>query len=65
VVGETIREIVDSGAWQLRHLTGPDAAGFLAWRRSMSDEQWVDWGAQSDEAWVATVRRSFGLNVKL
>ena len=65
VVGETIHEIVDSGTWQLRHLTGPDAAGFLAWRRSMSDEQWIDWGAQSDEAWVATVRRSFGLNVKL
>ena len=65
VVGDKIREIVDSGTWQLRHPTGPDAAGFLAWRRSMSDEQWVDWGAQGDEAWVATVRRSFGLNVKL
>jgi len=65
VVGDKIREIVESGTWQLRHPTGPDAAGFLAWRRSMSDEQWVDWGAQSDEAWVATVRRSFGLNVKL
>jgi NAD(P)-dependent dehydrogenase (short-subunit alcohol dehydrogenase family) len=65
VVGEKIREIVDSGTWQLRHPVGPDAAGLLAWRTSMTDEQWVDWGAQSDESWVAAVRQNFGLDVKL
>lgn len=65
VVGEKIRDIVDSGTWQLRHPVGPDAAGFLAWRGSMTDEQWVDWGAQSDEAWLASVSQTFGLNVKL
>ena len=65
VVGEKIRDIVDSGTWQLRHPVGPDAAGFLAWRASMTDEQWVDWGAQSDESWVAAVRQTFGLDVKL
>jgi NAD(P)-dependent dehydrogenase (short-subunit alcohol dehydrogenase family) len=65
VVGEKIREIVDSGTWQLRHPVGPDAAPLLAWRASMTDEQWVDWGAQSDEAWVASVRQMFGLEVKL
>jgi NAD(P)-dependent dehydrogenase (short-subunit alcohol dehydrogenase family) len=65
VVGEKIREIVDSGTWQLRHPVGPDAAGFLAWRASMTDERWVDWGAQSDEQWVAAVRKDFGLEVKL
>jgi NAD(P)-dependent dehydrogenase (short-subunit alcohol dehydrogenase family) len=27
VVGEKIRDIVESGTWQLRHLAGPDAAG--------------------------------------
>jgi NAD(P)-dependent dehydrogenase (short-subunit alcohol dehydrogenase family) len=52
VVGEMIREIVESGSWKLRHPVGPDAEGFLAWRGSMSDEQWVEWGAISDEQWV-------------
>lgn len=65
VVGEKIREIVGSGTWQLRHPVGPDAAGLLAWRTSMSDEQWVDWGALSDEQWVSYVRENFKLNVSL
>lgn len=65
VVGEKIREIVESGTWQLRHPVGPDAAGLLAWRASMSDEQWVDWGALTDEQWVAYVRENFKLNVSL
>jgi len=65
VVGEKVREIVDGGSWQLRYPTGPSAAGYLAWRASLSDEQWVEWGAQSDEEWVAGVRKTFGLNVKL
>jgi hypothetical protein len=65
VVGEKSREIVDSGTWQLRHPAGPDAVGLLAWRASMTDEQWVDWGAQSDEAWVRSVHQILGLDVKL
>ena len=65
VVGDKIREIVDSGTWQLRHPVGPDAEGFLAWRASMTDEQWVEWGALSDEQWVAYVRQNFHLNVSL
>jgi len=65
VVGEKIREIVDSGTWQLRHPVGPDALGLLAWRTSMTDEQWVEWGATTDEQWVAHVRQNFGLNVSL
>jgi hypothetical protein len=39
--------------------------GFLAWRASMSDEQWVEWGAISDEQWVEYVRQNFHLNVSL
>lgn len=49
VVGEKILEIVDSGTWKLRHPVGPDAAGLLGWRASMSDEQWVDWGTMTDD----------------
>ena len=65
VVGEKILEIVESGTWKLRHPVGPDAEGFLAWRASMSDEQWVEWGAISDEQWVDYVRQNFHLNVSL
>ncbi|MFZ0662702.1 MAG: SDR family oxidoreductase [Acidobacteriaceae bacterium] len=65
VVGEKIREIVDSGTWQLRHPVGPDAERFLGWRTSMSDEQWVEWGAMTDDQWVAYIRQNFHLNVSL
>jgi len=65
VVGDKIRDIIDSGTWTLRHPVGPHAAGFLQWRASLTDEQWVEWGALSDEEWVAYVRSTFGLNVSL
>lgn len=65
VVGEKILDIVDSGTWQLRHPVGPDAASLLGWRASMTDEQWVEWGALTDEEWVAYVRKNFQLNVSL
>jgi NAD(P)-dependent dehydrogenase (short-subunit alcohol dehydrogenase family) len=41
-VAEKILEIAQSGTWQLRHLVGPDAGAVIAWRRGMTDEQWVD-----------------------
>ena len=28
---------------------------FLAWRASMNDEQWVEWGALPDDAWYERV----------
>jgi NAD(P)-dependent dehydrogenase (short-subunit alcohol dehydrogenase family) len=65
VVGDKIREIVESGTWQLRHLVGPDAAGLLDWRASMTDEQWIEWGTLTDDQWVAYVRENFHLNVSL
>jgi NAD(P)-dependent dehydrogenase (short-subunit alcohol dehydrogenase family) len=65
VVGERIRDIVDSGTWTLRHLVGPDASGFLHWRASLIDEQFVGWGAMTDDEWVAYVRGTFSLNVSL
>jgi NAD(P)-dependent dehydrogenase (short-subunit alcohol dehydrogenase family) len=65
VVGEKVREIVDTGTWQLRHPVGPDSAALLAWRASMSDEQWVEFGAISDEEWVNYFRQNFHLNVSL
>jgi hypothetical protein len=38
-----------SGDWQLRHPVGPDAAPTIAWRKGMTDEQWVDLHSADDE----------------
>ena len=65
VVAQKIREIVDSGTWQLRHRVGLDAEPFLAWRASMNDEDWVQWGAQGNSDWVKAVKSDFGMDLKL
>jgi NAD(P)-dependent dehydrogenase (short-subunit alcohol dehydrogenase family) len=65
IVGEKVREIVERDTWKLRHPVGPDADGLLGWRASMSDEQWVEWGAISDEKWVEEARQNFQLNASL
>ena len=31
-----------SDSWQFRHPVGPDAIPMIAWRKGMTDEQWVD-----------------------
>jgi hypothetical protein len=64
VVADKIRDIIESGTWQLRHPVGPDAEPFLAWRTSMSNEAWVDWGAADDEAWYERVQTDFGLDAR-
>jgi NAD(P)-dependent dehydrogenase (short-subunit alcohol dehydrogenase family) len=65
VVGQKVREIIESGTWQLRHPVGPDAEPFLAWRNSMNDEMWVQWSAQSDSDWLKSVKADFGMDLKL
>ena len=62
IVAEKIREIVESGTLKLRHPVGPDAEAFLAWRASLNDEEWVEWGALPDEAWYERVGKDFGLD---
>ncbi|MEO6720870.1 MAG: hypothetical protein ABIN67_10895 [Ferruginibacter sp.] len=57
-------EIAESISWQLRYSVGPDAVPFLGRRASMTDEQWIDWNAQSDEDWCKAVETDFGLNVR-
>jgi NAD(P)-dependent dehydrogenase (short-subunit alcohol dehydrogenase family) len=64
VVAEKIREIIESGTEKLRHPVGPDAEGFLGWRTSMTDEDWVAWGALPDEAWYERVGKDFGLDAR-
>ena len=64
LVAEKIREIIESGTWQLRHPVGPDAAPFLDWRKSMTDEEWVDLHAADDETWYQRMERDFGLAIR-
>ncbi len=65
LVAQKVRDIVESGTWQLRHPVGPDAEPFLAWRGSMNDEKWIHWGAQSDSDWLKAVKADFGMDLKL
>ena len=64
IVAEKIREIIGSGTFKLRHPVGPDAEAFLAWRASLNDEQWVEWGALPDDAWYERVANDFGLDAR-
>ena len=64
VVADKILEIANNETWQLRHPAGPDALPFLQWRASMTDEQWVDWNAATDEEWYNAVETTFGLNAR-
>lgn len=65
VVAEKIESLAGNGHDKLRHPVGPDAEPFLAWRRSMSDEEWVAFGAADDETWRARIHRDFGLTLDL
>jgi NAD(P)-dependent dehydrogenase (short-subunit alcohol dehydrogenase family) len=64
LVAEKIREIIESGSWQLRHPVGPDAEPFLAWRKAMTDEQWVDLHGADDETWYSRMERDFGMAIR-
>jgi hypothetical protein len=59
-----VRRVIESGTWQLRHFSGPDAEPYVGWRASLNDEQWVAWNALDDEAWYAAVERDFGINAR-
>jgi NAD(P)-dependent dehydrogenase (short-subunit alcohol dehydrogenase family) len=65
LVGNQIRQIVESGSWQLRYLVGPDAAQILQWRTSLSDEEWVTWGAMTDDEWRQRMKTEFGLDLSV
>lgn len=58
LVAEKVLEIEQSGTWQLRHPVGPDAAGLIAWRKGMSDEEWVDLHSSDDEEFERKMGRS-------
>jgi len=65
LVAQKILEIAESGTWQLRHLVGPDAVPLLEWRKSFSDEEWVELNASDDETWSRRMGLDLGLNTDL
>jgi NAD(P)-dependent dehydrogenase (short-subunit alcohol dehydrogenase family) len=65
VVADVLRDIINGDSWQLRYPAGPDAAPIIKARAAKSDEQVVEEAAASDEAFVARVKRDFGLDLTL
>jgi NAD(P)-dependent dehydrogenase (short-subunit alcohol dehydrogenase family) len=63
-VAATILDVIESGTLTLRHPVGPGAEGFLGWRASMTDEDWVAWGALPDDDWYDRVGTDFGLDAR-
>lgn len=45
VVGTLIREIIDGDGAQLRYPSSERVAAMIAWRYSMTDEEWIDFNA--------------------
>jgi NAD(P)-dependent dehydrogenase (short-subunit alcohol dehydrogenase family) len=64
LVADKILEIAERETWILRHPVGPDAKPFLDWRASMTDEEWIERSAVSDEEWFGAIERDFGLNAR-
>jgi NAD(P)-dependent dehydrogenase (short-subunit alcohol dehydrogenase family) len=64
LVADTIRTIIESDSARFRYPVGPDAEPFLAWRASMTDEQWVEWNAADDDTWYTNVEQTFGLKAR-
>lgn len=64
IVAEKIRWIIESGTWKLRHPVGPDAEPLLAWRKGMTDEEWVDLHAADDDTWYERMESTFGMAIR-
>jgi len=64
LVAQKILDVAANGTWTLRHPVGPDAEPLLAWRKSMTDEEWIALNACDDETWYTTLERDFGFSVR-
>lgn len=64
LVADAILDIARGNSSQLRYSVGPDAEPFLAWRRGMTDEQWVEHGGLTDDAWYDRVKADFGIDLR-
>jgi NAD(P)-dependent dehydrogenase (short-subunit alcohol dehydrogenase family) len=57
LVAGKILEVADSGTWQLRHPVGPDALPFINLRKTMTDEDWIDFHASDDATFFARLAK--------
>jgi NAD(P)-dependent dehydrogenase (short-subunit alcohol dehydrogenase family) len=64
LVAEKILDIIAGSTWQLRHPVGPDAEPLLAWRRSITDEEYVDINAADDDTWYRQMEHRFGRSIR-
>jgi len=64
VVAEKIREIIESGTWQLRHPVGPGAAPLLEMRKATSDEEYIGLHGADDDTWYERMERSTKLSIR-
>lgn len=64
VIGDLVRDLVANENWTLRHPGGPDAAGILARRAAMTDEQVLQLNALDDDTWCDIMEKQVGLNVR-
>ena len=65
VVGDQIRQIIESGSWRLRYPAGPYAPRVFSWRAKTSDEEWVSLFGGSDTEFAEAVKRGLGIDVTL
>ena len=64
LVAEKILEVFTTGTWHLRHPVGPDSVPFLNWRKSMTDEEWVELNSVDDETWYQRIQHDFGMDTR-
>ncbi len=62
IVAQKILEIAQSDSWQFRHPVGPDAEPLIAWRKGMTDRQWVDLHSADDGTFQQLMGASTGGN---
>jgi len=64
-VAKTVHDIIDGQSTKLRNPTGKDGAKLIQWRKSKTDEEWVNLGAASDAEWVADAKKITGIEAKI
>lgn len=64
VVGDRIREIIESDGGAIQYPAGPDAEPLLVWRASKTGKEWAEIGALDNDSWAAEIQAALGLDVR-
>ena len=65
LVAEAISHAISTDKPKLRYLVGADAEAMVPARARMTDEEWVEFGAeQSDEQWYARFEQALGIDLR-